>query len=86
MQNRTFRVVIARDEVGGYVADIPTLKHCVSYGETIEEAMINIKEALEGVLLVMEEEGLPIHDDSNIVEYSLSITSSFQNQKTLLTA
>ncbi len=54
MQNQTFRVVITRDEVGGYVADIPTLKHCVSYGETIEEAMINIKEALEGVLLVME--------------------------------
>ncbi|MCU0469366.1 MAG: type II toxin-antitoxin system HicB family antitoxin [Arcicella sp.] len=73
MNNRTYRVVISKDEDGIYVADIPTLKHCVSYGSTIEEAMQNIQEALEGVLLVMEEEGLQIPDDSNVVEYSINV-------------
>lgn len=69
---RNYRVVITRDEDGGYVADIPTLKHCVAYGETIEEAMHNINEALEGVLEVMQDEGLPIPDDNGIIEYSIS--------------
>ncbi|RYU94903.1 type II toxin-antitoxin system HicB family antitoxin [Emticicia agri] len=76
MDNRTYRVVISKDSEGGYIADIPTLKHCVSYGETIEEAMQNIKEALEGVLIVREEEGLSIPDDSNVLEYSISVPST----------
>lgn len=82
MDNRTYRVVISKDSEGGYIADIPTLKHCLSYGETIEEAMLNIKEALEGVLLVMEEEGLPIPDDSNVLEYSISIPSTLLTHST----
>jgi antitoxin HicB len=75
MSNRTFRVVINKDPDGGYVADVPTLKHCISYGDTIEEAMENIQEAVEGVLLVMEEEGLPIFDDSHSIEFTLTLPS-----------
>ncbi|MPR33459.1 type II toxin-antitoxin system HicB family antitoxin [Salmonirosea aquatica] len=76
MADRTYRVVINKDEDGTYVAEIPTLRHCVSYGSTMEEAMQNIREALEGVLLVMEEEGLPIPDDNNVVEYSINVPAS----------
>ena len=72
LQNRTYRVVINKDQDGGFVADIPTLKHCISFGETIEEAMSNINEALEGVIETMEEEGLEIPDDSNTLEYSIT--------------
>lgn len=82
MDNRTYRVVINKDSEGGYIADIPTLKHCVSYGETIEEAMQNIKEALEGVLLVMEEEGMSIPDDSNMLEYSINVPSTLITHST----
>ena len=74
--NRTYRVVITNDDDGRYVADIPTLKHCVAYGETIEEVMTNINEALEGVLEVLEAEGLSIPDDTNIIEYSISKSAS----------
>jgi antitoxin HicB len=73
MENRIYRVVITKDDTGGYFADIPTLNYCIAYGSTMEEAMQNIRDALEGVLLVMEEEGLPIPDDSNAVEYSISV-------------
>jgi len=82
MKNRTYRVIINKDPEGGYLADIPTLKYCMSSGDTIEEAMENIREALEGVLEVMEEEGLPIPDDSNSIEYSLSIPSTFGTHTT----
>jgi len=35
------------DEDGVYIVSCPQLKSCHSYGETIEEAMENIKEAIE---------------------------------------
>jgi len=82
MKNRTYRVIISKDPEGGYLADIPTLKYCMSSGDTIEEAMENIREALEGVLEVMEEEGLPIPDDTNSIEYSLSIPANLASQPT----
>jgi antitoxin HicB len=70
---RTFRVVITQDEDGVYIADIPSLIYCSSYGDTLEEAMFNIREALDGVLAVMQEEGIAIPDDSNLLEYSISM-------------
>ena len=52
-----YRVVIEPDmESGGYVAYCPTLRGCVSEGETIVEALENIKKAMKGYLLVLEEE------------------------------
>jgi len=52
-----YKVIIEPDiESGGYVAYCPTLRGCVSEGETIEEALKNIKKAMKGYLLVLEEE------------------------------
>lgn len=52
-----YKVIIEPDkESGGYVAYCPTLRGCVSEGETIEEALENIKKAIKGYLLVLEEE------------------------------
>jgi len=41
-----FNAIIEKDEFG-YFASIPELEGCVSQGETYEEALNNIKEALE---------------------------------------
>jgi len=52
-----YKVVIEPDmESGGYVAYCPTLRGCVSEGETIGEAIENIRKAMKGYLLVLEEE------------------------------
>ena len=47
-------VMIERDETGYYVAEVPALPGCLSQGKTREEALANIKEAIEGWLEVME--------------------------------
>lgn len=47
-------VVIEKDESGYYVAEVPALPGCVSQGKTHDEAVVNIKEAIEGWLEVME--------------------------------
>ena len=41
-----FNVIIERDD-HGYFAFVPNLKGCVSQGDTMEEALRNIKEAIE---------------------------------------
>jgi antitoxin HicB len=70
---RTFRVVISKQEDGGYMANIPSLTHCFSFGETIDEAMENLNEALEGVIETMEENGWAIPDDSLNMELLITI-------------
>ena len=47
-------VTIEQDEAGYYVAEVPALPGCLSQGKTREEAIANIKEAIEGWLEVME--------------------------------
>lgn len=47
-------VLIEQDEDGMYVAEVPALPGCLSQGTTQEEAVTNIKEAIEGWLEVME--------------------------------
>ena len=41
-----FKVFIEPDETGGYVVSCPSLAGCYSQGESIEEALENIKEAI----------------------------------------
>lgn len=45
--NQTFPVILQEDETGGYVVTNPAIEGCYSQGETIEEALKNIKEATE---------------------------------------
>ena len=47
-------VIIEQDEAGYYVAEVPALPGCLSQGKTHDEAIANIKEAIEGWLEVME--------------------------------
>lgn len=47
-------VVIDQDEAGYYVAEVPALPGCLSQGKTQEEALVNVKEAIEGWFEVME--------------------------------
>ena len=47
-------IMIEQDEAGYYVAEVPALPGCFSQGQTYEEAIANIKEAIQGWLEVME--------------------------------
>lgn len=43
-------VVLEPDEDGGFTAQVPTIPGCFSEGETIEETIANIREAIEMIL------------------------------------
>lgn len=55
-----YKVVLEPQEDGGYTVLVPTLPGCVSQGETTEEAMVNIREAIEVYLESLKERGIPL--------------------------
>ncbi|MEI7582216.1 type II toxin-antitoxin system HicB family antitoxin [Runella sp.] len=73
MKNLNYRVIIRKEPEGSYTAIVPTLKGCITWGETIEEAMKMAKEAIEVMIESMQAKGLEIPDDSETVEYSVNV-------------
>ena len=56
-----YPVVITPDlEDGGFVVECPAIPGCISQGETVEEALANIREAIAGCLEVLAEKGEPL--------------------------
>ena len=50
------RVVLEASEEGGFTVYVPSLPGCISEGQTEEEALANIKEAIELYLEPIEDE------------------------------
>ena len=57
------QVVIYLGDDGFWVAECPSLPGCISQGKTRQEAIANIKEAIEGYIVSLEEDGLPVPDE-----------------------
>ena len=47
MEKLHLPIIIESDEDGYYIVSCPTFKGCHSYGETIDEALENIKEVID---------------------------------------
>jgi predicted RNase H-like HicB family nuclease len=50
------RVVLEASDEGGFTVYVPSLPGCISEGETEEEAMANIREAIELYLETVDDE------------------------------
>jgi len=64
------QVIIYPGEDGYYVVECPSLPGCISQGHTREEAIENVKEAIELYVEALHDQGLPIpeeHFDSLLV-------------------
>ena len=57
------QVIIYPDEDGYWIAECPSLQGCISQGKTKEEAIFNIKEAIELYIEVLQEKGQPIPEE-----------------------
>jgi predicted RNase H-like HicB family nuclease len=72
MLGMKFVVTIEPDEDGGYVVECPAVPGCVSQGETEEEALANIREAIQLCLEVRAQEGLSLTIETRGVEIPVS--------------
>lgn len=62
------KVIIEPGEDSGFVVEVPSLPGCVSQGQTREEAMANVREAVE---LWLEVQGDKVVQDRQDAEISL---------------
>lgn len=53
-------LIIEQDEDGWFVVDCPAIPGCATQGKTKEEALANIREAIELCLEVRREQGMPL--------------------------
>ena len=61
-------VSLVRDEDGVWIAECPSIPGCVSQGSNREEALVNIKEAIQLCLEVRAEQGMPLTIETRQVE------------------
>ena len=73
--SRTYRIVLRKEPEGSYTAIVPALPGCITWGENIEHAMEMAKDAITGYIDVLKEEGEPIPDDNETLEYSFQLTA-----------
>jgi predicted RNase H-like HicB family nuclease len=57
------QIIIYPGEDGYWVAECPTLTGCISQGKTKQEAIVNIKEAIDLYIEVLQEKGLPVPEE-----------------------
>ena len=66
-----FTVTIDRDEDGAWVAECPSIPGCVSQGESKEEALENVREAIAACLEVRAERWMPLTVETLQVEIAV---------------
>ncbi len=55
------------EEEIGFTVNVPSLPGCITEGDTVEEALDNAREAIEGYLLSLKDRGLPIPPSDEVV-------------------
>jgi predicted RNase H-like HicB family nuclease len=62
--------IIHEAEEGGYWAEIPAIPGCVSQGDTLDEVLVNISEAVAGCLFIQIDES-SINNNDRVMEITV---------------
>jgi len=69
-----YTVVVEREADGGFVVTVPVLPGCISQGDTREEALSNIREAIDVYIesLIASGDPVPVEDSRKLLEVTAS--------------
>ena len=67
----SFAVEIHQEASGGFWGEVAALPGCYSQGETVQELLVNLREAIAGTLEVMKEEGTEPESNVQILEVAV---------------
>jgi predicted RNase H-like HicB family nuclease len=70
---RDSRVILEPENDGGYCVWVPALPGCVSQGDTVEEALANIREAIQCYVQSALKHGEPLPDESLMREATVVV-------------
>lgn len=73
MRTLNYRIRLEKEEEGGYTVIVPALPGCVTFGETVEEAIAMAREAIEGYIETLKDLGKEVPTDNDVLEYTISV-------------
>lgn len=69
----SFRIILRPEPEGGYTVLVPSLPGCITYGDTVEDAIKMAEDAIVAYLESMKKHGEAIVDDSRTLESVLHV-------------
>jgi antitoxin HicB len=76
MKQLTYRILLKKEEEGGFTVTVPALAGCITYGETIDEAISMANEAIAIYIESLVAHGEPIPDETNTLEYNITLNAA----------
>lgn len=69
MATLRYKILLRKEEDGTYTVIVPSLPGCLTFGHTVEEALVMAKEAIEGFIACMIERGeeVPVETDESLI-------------------
>lgn len=68
-----YRILLRAEPEGGYTVTVPALPGCVTFGETVDEAIAMAREAVEVYIESLQETGEEIPIEEGLLEYRLTV-------------
>jgi predicted RNase H-like HicB family nuclease len=76
MNTLSYRVLLRKEMEGGFTVTVPSLPGCVTFGETLEEAMSMAREAIELYVESLQAHGEEVPTENEVFEYTLTIPAN----------
>ncbi len=73
MKSVRYKILLKKEPEGGYTVTVPTLPGCVTFGDTVEEAIEMAREAITAYIESLRKHSEDIPTDEDTLEYSLSV-------------
>jgi len=73
MRTLSYRITLRKEPEGGYTVLVPALPGCATYGKTVEEAIEMARDATNGYIesLIDDGEAIPVEED--LIECRLTV-------------
>jgi predicted RNase H-like HicB family nuclease len=76
MNALSYRVLLRKEAEGGFTVTVPSLPGCVTFGDTLEEAMSMAREAIELYVESLQAHGEEVPTENEVFEYTLTIPAN----------
>ena len=73
MKHLSYRILLRKEPEGGYTVIVPSLPGCITYGDSIPEAIEMAKEAIEVYIESLKAHNEKIPTEENTFEYTLNL-------------
>jgi len=68
-----YSILIHKAEEGGFWSEVPALPGCLSQGETVEETIVNTREAIELIISCLREDNREIPGEDEFTVHRIRI-------------